>query len=220
MGNQKGTGPQEWVEESGARTPYTTETGCSVHGPSKDMAEEDSGACGDGCPNQASGQGYLTEDYAVRKHWVQKILAVFNIGRQDQVDIRDAFANFHNKRFTKFNTVQENSLQKVWDPNEIMWCNPPWSIWPDVSNKILRTSSVCIAILPAWSKWWVQQLVTRALRLIFFEVGTRLFEYYGRPVGGIRWAAYALLLVPPRPMDTGVRTKAARRRDRRKKLQH
>lgn len=204
--------------ESGAQTLYTTKTGCSPHGPSTDLAVEELGIC-----EAPAKQGYLTEDYAVKKHWVRKILNVFNIPKEEQCRLRDAFASSGNARFEKFTTSQEDSLVCDWDPEDIMWTNPPWSIWPAVSTKILSSRSMTIAIIPVWKKWWVEQLVTRAHKLIYYEVGTLLFEYYGKPVPGIRWAVYALLLIPPTPIFTvnvvQTRSRAARRRWRRKKQQ-
>ena len=41
------------------------------------------------------------------------------------------------------------------------------------------------------------KLVRFAVKMIYFEVGSRVFELGGRPVGGIRWGLYVLLIPGP-----------------------
>ena len=139
-----------------------------------------------------SGSGYLSEEYAVRRHWVRKILLQFDIPDHQ---VRDCFSSHGNARFAKHFVKFQNALLQHWDPAEVMWCNPPWSIWPEVAEKILGCGCRCIGVLPAWhSKVWVQKLLKAAVKTIYFEVGSRIFELSGRPVGGIRWGLYVLLV--------------------------
>ena len=67
---------------------------------------------------------YITELYAVRHHWVTKILRQFDI---DPACVRDCFATVQNRRFEKFYCEQDDALSLSWDFNEVHWCNPPWT---------------------------------------------------------------------------------------------
>lgn len=140
---------------------------------------------------------YLSESYAVRHHWVKKILQQFQI---QPAHVRDMFATSLNRRFEKYFCLEQDAMQQSWDINEVRWCNPPWTIWPQVSEKILSTPGTSIAVLPAWqSQQWVQNLLVVAKRTIYFEVGSKIFELGGKPVNGIKWGLYVLLIVVPTP---------------------
>lgn len=137
---------------------------------------------------------YITESYAVRRHWVDKILRQFDI---NHACVRDCFATIHNRRFEKFYCAEQDALSLSWDINEVRWCNPPWSLWPRVADKILTTAGTSIAVFPAWhSQSWVQNLLRAAVKTIYFEVGSKVFELGDKkPVGGIRWGLYIVLVV-------------------------
>jgi hypothetical protein len=164
---------------------------------------------------------YLSESYAVRLHWVRKILKMMGYNLNN--DLRDCFADPGNARFKKFWTIREDALQQQWSNQETMWCNPPWTIWEQVAKKILQSRSVVIAVFPAWhSKTWVQQLLLAACKVMYFEVGSRVFELGGKPVQGIKWGLFAALIVPspvpdlPAEVGSVSCTPAAKRRWRRK----
>lgn len=166
------------------------------------------------------GAGYLTEEYAVRWHWIRRILTMFGVDRDDPV--RDCFASHANRRFDLMFTAEENALVQEWDPRETMWCNPPWTIWPATAQKILGCKCRVVAIFPCWhSKRWVQDLLYAADKIMYFESGSRVFEIGGKPTGGIRWGLYAALIHPGHAEVATVSwSKSARRRWRRKQLQH
>jgi hypothetical protein len=133
---------------------------------------------------------YVTEMYAVRQCWVQKILRMFKI---DAADCRDCFATPHNCRFPRYYTEEDDAMAQTWSMREVRWCNPPWSMWPAVSQKMLSSEGVSIGVLPAWdSQGWVEQLLEAAERIIYYEVGSKIFELGGRPVGGVRWGVYVV----------------------------
>jgi hypothetical protein len=161
---------------------------------------------------------YLSEQYAVRKCWVQQILKMFGLSADN--DIRDCFASSSNRRFNKFWTVHDNALEQDWNNSEIKWCNPPWSIWPATAQKILTSYCQAIAVFPAWhSKQWVQDLLFAGSKVAYFEIGSKIFQL-DKPVGGIRWGLYVVLIGPNHPMqvaaEPGGWSAAARRRWRRK----
>ena len=64
-----------------------------------------------------------TEEYTVRQEWVKPI--------QDEMATtpdRDCFATRANARFPKFYTKEQDALKQEWDPQKVLWCNPPWSL--------------------------------------------------------------------------------------------
>ena len=138
---------------------------------------------------------YLSEQYAVRFHWIRRFLQQFGIEAGDWM--RDCFASPSNARFSKFWTAEQDAIMQDWSSNEIHWCNPPWTIWPSVAEKILSSNCVSICVFPAWhSKQWVQDLVFSAVKTIYLEVGSKIFELGGKAVGGIKWGLYVVLIWP------------------------
>ena len=83
-------------------------------------------------------------------------------------------------------------MTQEWAKDEVMWLNPPWRMWPEVTEKVMRSECEAICILPAWSKPWIQWLVGAATRRVYFEAGVRMFEVDGRPVPNTLWGVWAL----------------------------
>lgn len=167
---------------------------------------------------------YWSEEYAVRRHWTSKIIQFFQV---DADKIVDGFSTNQNRRFTRFITKDEDSLKVRWPDHQVMWLNPPWSLFPQVADKVQEEQVTCIIICPAWhSKAWVQQLLKLTQRVMYFEAGSRLFEFGGRTVPGTRWGTYAMYIPGKILIDQGVQqvqakpmepmwSKAAKRRWRR-----
>ena len=133
-----------------------------------------------------------TEEYTVRKAWVNKVLSVLGV-----MPDRDAFATVENARFPKWYTASDDALLQEWDPTEILWCNPPWTLWPRVASKILAGRNTCVCIIPTWhSKQWVHDLVNAASKIFYIEPGCKVFELRKRPVEGLKWGLFALLVQP------------------------
>ena len=155
------------------------------------VGQESQHGCSDWHDAQAASSvgPYIREDYAVRHHWVSRILKIFNV---DKSKVRDAFASVHNRRFDKYFDKQQDALQQVWSKEEIYWCNPPWSLWPAAVNKIEKSSCETIAVVPAWNKPWVSKALGLGQRMIYLESGTKLFELYNKVVPGIRWGIYII----------------------------
>ena len=163
---------------------------------------------------------YLSEQYAVRHHWVKKILLQFKI---DPIYVRDCFATVHNRRFEKFWDASCDALLQAWDCGEVRWCNPPWSLWPRVADKILSSAGTSIAVLPAWhSQPWVNNLLQAAVVTIYYGVGSKIFELGDKAVAGIKWGLYVLridILQPSREVyQVATWSSSSRRRYRRKLL--
>lgn len=162
---------------------------------------------------------YQSEDYAVTDHWVRRIMRVFQIDGHS-MPVRDAFASPGNERFPTYWTVREDAMQQSWQ-GELLWLNPPWTMWPQVTSKVEESGARCVAIFPAWSKAWVNKLLMLATKIIYFESGTRIFQLYGKAVPGIRWGLYAVYILGWQMIPTTVHPKlqfspASRRRWRRR----
>ena len=143
---------------------------------------------------------YKSERYAVKQEHIVRILQAFGINKDS---VTDAFSDSANRRFDKWIDVKDNALQQCWIGG-VMWCNPPWSMWPEVTEKVLKREADCICICPWWSTSWLSRLMKVASRNIFFGRGARLFELDGVPCNGTRWPV-VVLLVQARswPQDPG-----------------
>ena len=132
---------------------------------------------------------FKREDYAVRNEIVLQIERKF--GRKAD---RDCFATPKNSLCTAFYTENDDALQREWREGETLWLNPPWSLWYKVANKLKNSKCDAICIFPAWQRGWVRELLRAATNRIYFKPGTRLFEADGKPMGPIKWGAWAVLI--------------------------
>ena len=132
---------------------------------------------------------FIREDYTVKRKFVQKIEARFGV----QID-RDCFASSQNARCEKYFTKKENALLQKWDNGEVLWLNPPWSLWPKVVKKLQAEKCTAICVCPDWHKGWVRKIFRMVKNKFRFEEGTELFEVHGKTMDGIRWGVWALLV--------------------------
>ena len=133
---------------------------------------------------------YRSERYALRMEQVQNILDTFGVAKEV---VTDAFADASNRRFESWMNEEMNSLEQDWK-GRVMWCNPPWTLWPTATEKILKREADCICVCPWWSTKWLSRLMRVAVKNVFFARGFRLFELDGVPCGGIRWAVIVLFI--------------------------
>ena len=97
----------------------------------------------------------MTESYTVTDVLRDRIVAWS--GLQPTVD---AFASEKNKRFPRH---WENAFQEDWS-SEILWANPPFSMLPDVIDKICLEQARGILVVPEWpSQAWYHVLGAIAL---------------------------------------------------------
>ena len=139
----------------------------------------------------------------------------------DERAVRDCFASAQNWRFPKFYDKEMDALAQDWLPGEVHWCNPPWSLWPATTTKIFQSIGMSIAIFPAWhSQPWVKALLSASVKMIYYEVGTKIFELGDKAVGGIRWGLYVTMIVTPQRIhqvqQVPTWSSSSRRRYRRK----
>ena len=73
-----------------------------------------------------------------------------------------------------------------------MWLNPPWSLWPKVTEKLMAIMCAAICVVSAWSSGWLQSLVRTASKRVYIEQGSRIFEVEGKPSSSTFWGVWAL----------------------------
>ena len=152
---------------------------------------------------------FKREDYAVRNEFVQAIETEF----QCKADC-DCFANIKNARCTSFYSKENDAFQREWGPNETLWLNPPWRLWPKVAKKLRKSNCDAICVLPDWQRGWVTELLRNAARKMYFPAGTKLFEVNGKPVGGTHWGVWALLIKGNPHKDTNTQTRVVTLKNR------
>ena len=88
-----------------------------------------------------------------------------------------------------------------WERGEVMCVTLPGACGPALHRKFSRVNAlVCVCVLPAWSKGWVQTLVGMADKKVYFEGGSRMFEVGDRPASNTRWGIWAIKIrAGPRP---------------------
>eukprot|EP00667_Euglena_gracilis_P000113 EG_transcript_113 len=116
---------------------------------------------------------------------------------------RDCFATSQNARCEKFYGEDDDAMKKDWGAEETLWMNPPWTLWPEVAEKLQNSNCRAICICPDWNRRWVKNLVAMAVKKIYFPKGTKLFEADGRILRGTRWGVWALLIDRRQPSQGG-----------------
>ena len=71
---------------------------------------------------------FKREDYKTRS-WIFKLICE-EFGVQPVLDL---FADAMKHQCEKYFDVQEDALQQAWPSEDVMWCNPPWSLWPELA---------------------------------------------------------------------------------------
>jgi hypothetical protein len=132
---------------------------------------------------------FVREDYTIKKEFLQDIEERFGVKIQ-----RDCFSAPHNARCGKFFTKKDDALHQNWETGEVLWLNPPWSLWPKVAKKLRKERCTAICLCPDWEKEWVRKLFRLVTKKFRFEEGTELFEVSGKSMEGIRWGVWALLV--------------------------
>ena len=128
-----------------------------------------------------------SKDYKVRPEYFAEIIS--QLGLKPTVD---CFATATNTQCHRFFTKEQNALTMDWPSEDVMWMNPPWTLWPEAEAKLSQARCAAVAICPGWAKPWVKNLVSMASRKVYFEQGTRLFELNGKPMAGTFWGTWAL----------------------------
>ena len=127
------------------------------------------------------------EDYVMRKEYYDECIL-----RLGLTPTFDCFASGEVSKCAKFYSLEEDSLTQEWGVGEILWVNPPWSLWPQVADKLLASECTAICVLPAWCVEWVRRVVHTAVRRVYIERGTRLYERFDRKCPGTRWGTWVV----------------------------
>ena len=138
--------------------------------------------------------GEQDEDYAVRREFFWEFTR-----RLKLAPTRDCFAQSSTSQCEGCYTPAQDALKQDWDPEEVLWVNPPWRIWPEVAEKLMVSGNAAICVLPAWSKPWVHKILCAATKRLYVEAGTRLFVKEGKKQASTLWGVWVVRL------DKGVR---------------
>ena len=130
------------------------------------------------------------QDYAVRLSVMSEVLREMNLRFPD----RDLFADSSNARCAKFLDVGDDAMAMSWS-NDFGWCNPPFSLMPQVVEKILRERPEILVVVPDWQRLtWFAKLREAADKQAFRPCGVRIFELAGKAVGPTRWGTWFFYL--------------------------
>jgi hypothetical protein len=77
---------------------------------------------------------FVREDYTVRIKFVKEIEKKFGVKAD-----RDCFASAQNSRCPEFFSREKDALSQPWEGGQVMWVNPPWTLWPRVVEKIQKS---------------------------------------------------------------------------------
>ena len=64
----------------------------------------------------------------------------------------DAFASGANRQFRRYWSKTDNALRQDWSEEDCLWLNPPFSLYPQVVEKIFLQGARGIAIVPKWER--------------------------------------------------------------------
>lgn len=158
----------------------------------------------------------------MRRFWVRNFLRMVGLDCACPW-IRDCFSSTLNRRFPLHWTSKEDAMKQPWSDQEVLWMNPPWSLWPQVAQRIQTTRCYVIGVLPAWDgRFWVQELLKMAFKVVYLERGSKVFELGGKVMGGVKWGVYVVFIqnmnpqaVPAAPPELWTATQRRRwRRDK------
>jgi hypothetical protein len=155
---------------------------------------------------------WLSQRYAVRHEWVQKILGWLKC----PTPVVDMFADIDNRRFTRFwgrGGECRDAWQQRWEGTEMRWCNPPFTDLDFVVQKANSEGANMVLIAPQWEgRKYHTEMWHWSREHCYIKPGTYLFENTGMHVGTTRWGVWAVWI-------DGSLTEAERTRRRPKWMQ-
>ena len=134
-----------------------------------------------------AGEGF--EDYVVRPQYFAEITRQLKLA-----PTLDCFAHQGGSQCAKFVDRDQDALVVPWPADEVIWVNPPWTLWPAAAEKVLASECAGICIVPAWNAKWVRSLLEVATAKLLIERGTRLFMRDGKVCSGTQWGTWAVAI--------------------------
>ena len=137
---------------------------------------------------------WYDESYAVRKDVIRDIVQELKC----PTPTIDAFANARNHRFSRWwgeGGEHPDAFAVSWSREEFLWCNPPFSKFQQVVEKLKKDQAQCILIMPDWPSrpfWHEVQGLRKAS--VYFSPGSEIFELEGQLAPGIQWGLWAYWL--------------------------
>ena len=155
-----------------------------------------------------AGSSWNSEEYAVKKDLIVKILAEFDLKEEEMTDV---FSSVYNVRFKR--RIDGDAWAVSWAPPQMSWWNPPFSRLQDAVVKILVDDAQGVFIAPDWKGDWLSLLLKIAKKRMYWEAGTQVFELDGKDCGPVRWGVHVIFVQQKIP----VVTESMKRRRRREK---
>ena len=144
--------------------------------------------------SRKSQKPWYDETYAVRKDVIREIVRGLNCPSPTV----DAFANARNHRFPRWwgeGGEHTDSFSVPWSREEFLWCNPPFSRFQQVVDKLKKDKAQCILVMPDWpSRTYWQEVQDMKRAAVYFSPGSEIFELEGQPAPGIKWGLWAYWL--------------------------
>ena len=147
----------------------------------------------------SSHQRWLSESYAVREKYCQKICK-----RWGMTPTVDAFASKDNARCPMWwgegSPWGTDAFQQSWK-GHFLWPNPLFSVLPQVVAKLKADKAHGVLVVPDWRRRvWHKHALTLKLASLRFPTGTRLFELGGKPCKGTLWPTRAIFVCGHDPL--------------------
>ena len=137
---------------------------------------------------------WISERYAVRASIIKDIVAKLGC----ETPVLDSFADSGNHRFPRWwgpGGERPDAMAESWAETGLLWCNPPFSQFSAVVDKVARDKARCILVMPDWpfKEYWSRVQPLRVAET-YYPAGTSVFELDGEPVPGTKWGTWAYLL--------------------------
>ena len=140
----------------------------------------------------------VSESYRLRPHLLDEALKITKIKLQV-----DAFSVGSTRQCTRWwgpdSPEATDAFRQPWN-QDIMWMNPPYSVWDRVVAKIREDQAHALFCVPEWNTrlWWrnLQSMVAWRWRI---APGEKVFELYNRPCSPTHWAVHIVAVCGAEP---------------------
>jgi hypothetical protein len=143
---------------------------------------------------------WVSEDYAIVDKWRDKFLAFAAQSpgwrrRGRPVPTADSFASLQNRRFRRYWDRHQNAFYRWWF-REVLWVNPPFSVWKRVVDKLRREGVLAYVICPMWEdQEWYRRLEEIKVDEMFVPKKVDLyFDSHGRMLPQREWRTKFMLV--------------------------
>ena len=148
---------------------------------------------------------WIAETYNVRDEFVRDI--VHRFAMRPGVD---AFANEKNFRLPRWWGPGSSEAQDAFSRNwgrELLWMNPPYSMWDQVVTKIIKDQAHVLLVVPVWQRKKCYKKLKTSLSGVTYPAGTIFSERPGFVTRqrGTMWPVRALLVCGHTPQCNSIK---------------